>query len=328
MRNTCKKIMSALCIGALTVGMLTGCSSSKSGSASGGKVLIAYTDTEDTFRAALADALTSQAKEMGVEVDLQNTGDSIEEQIKNIQKASEEGYSGVICRAADAATAHQIELAAGKMPVVFVNAQPEDDQLKRDKYIYVGSPEEDAGKYEGEYVYNKLGKPSEINLIIMKGEKGHSATIARSSSAKNYLKDQGCKVNITFSDYANWDPKEAYRLMDMAKKVGAKYDAVICNNDSMALGVIDWMKDNGVDPNQIPVCGVDATADGCRSIADGQMQFTCQQDAVGQAKAALETVKILSSGKSVSSVSGATEDGKYVWVPFKKVDTSNVKDFM
>ena len=41
---------------------------------------------------------------------------------------------------------------------------------------------------------------SEINLIIMKGEKGHSATISRSSSAKNYLKDQGCKVADLIAD--------------------------------------------------------------------------------------------------------------------------------
>ncbi|MBQ2576758.1 MAG: substrate-binding domain-containing protein, partial [Lachnospiraceae bacterium] len=237
-------------------------------------------------------------------------------------------YSGVICCAADAATAHQIELAAGDMPVVFINAQPEEDQLKSNKYIYVGSPEEDAGRYEGEYVYNKLGKPSEMNLIILKGEKGHSATIARTAAAKNYIKDQGCKVNVTFSDFANWTPEGAYQMMDMAKKVGAKYDAVICNNDSMAVGVINWMKDNGVDPKQVPVCGVDATAEGCQSILDGQMQFTCQQNAAGQAKAALEAVKTLASGKRLDSVKGATGDGKYVWVPFNKVEASNVKDFM
>ena len=329
MKNTIyKRVMSLACASFLTVGMLAGCGKSGSAAGNSGKVLIAYTDTEDAFRAALADGLTSGAKELGIDVAMEQTGDSVEKQIALIEKASQEGYAGVVCRAADAATAHQIELAAGDMPVVFVNAQPADDQLKGDRYIYVGSPEEDAGRYEGEYVYNKLGKPAEMNLVILKGEKGHSATVARTSAAKNYIKSQGCKVNVTFSDFANWTPEGAYEMMDMVKKVGASYDAVICNNDSMAIGVINWMKDNGVDPKQVPVCGVDATVDGCQSIKDGQMQFTCQQDAKGQAKAALEAIEALSSGKNLSGVKGATKDGKYVWVPFNKVDASNVGNFM
>ena len=35
----------------------------------------------------------------------------------------------------------------------------------------------------------------------------------------------------------------------------------------------------------------------------------------------------LATGKDVTTLEGAAEDGLYVWVPFEKVDSSNVKNY-
>ena len=43
-------------------------------------------------------------------------------------------------------------------------------------------------------------------------------------------------------------------------------DCVICNNDSMALGVMEACKNSGIDCSTLPILGVDATADGCEAI--------------------------------------------------------------
>jgi inositol transport system substrate-binding protein len=244
-----------------------------------------------------------------------------------IEQAAQNGYSGCICRLADASTALQMEVAAGDMPIVFVNNDPTSELLKDSKYVYIGSPEQDAGKYEAEYVWNKLGNPTSINLVIMKGEKGHSATEGRSKAAIKYFRDNGVDVNLVFSDYANWTDENAYKYMGILSSVGGKYDAVICNNDTMALGVVKYMQDNGISTKDIPVCGVDATADGCASIAAGGMQFTVLQSAEGQGAKAVEAIAAMVKGNSISDIAGATEDGKYIWVDFEKVDASNVADY-
>lgn len=43
--------------------------------------------------------------------------------------------------------------------------------------------------------------------------------------------------------------------------------------------------------------------------------------------AAVEAAIHLANGESVGSMDGVTDDGKYVWVPFEKVDKSNVSDY-
>lgn len=328
LHNTKYRFLTYLLVCVLSIGLFTGCGSSGSKSASGGgKILFVMTDVDDSFRASLADAITEAAEKSGLTIDYQESGNSVDDQKNIIEKAAESGYAGCICRLADVNTALQMEVAAGDMPIVFVNNDPTSELLKDSKYVYVGSPEEDAGTYEAEYVWEKLGKPSSINLIMMKGEKGHSATEGRTKAAVSYFRDNGVDVNLTFSDYANWTSENAYEYMGIASAVGAKYDAVICNNDTMALGVVDYMKDNGISTEDIPVCGVDATADGCASIAEGGMQFTVLQSAAGQGEKAVEAIAIMAKGGSISDVEGATEDGKYIWVDFEKVDASNVADY-
>lgn len=313
----------------LSVSAICGCSASSSGASSGGggKYLFVIPDVDDTFRASLADAIKEAATEQGINLDYQECGGDVDAQRELVEKAAAEGYAGCICRLVDVNTALQMEVAAGDMPIIFVNNEPTSNLLKDSKFVYVGSPENDAGQFEAEYVYNKLGNPSSINLIMMKGEKGHSATEGRTKAAVNYLRDQGCEVNLTFSDYADWSTDTAYEFMGIATAVGAKYDAVICNNDSMALGVVQFMQDNGVSTADVPVCGVDATADGCASIKEGGMQFTVLQSAKGQGAKAVEAIAVMGKGGSISSVEGASEDGKYIWVDFERVDASNVSNY-
>ncbi|MCR5546555.1 MAG: substrate-binding domain-containing protein [Lachnospiraceae bacterium] len=328
-KNKKSRLLACLLISVLTLGMFSGCGASSSGSSSSssGKILFVLPDVEDTFRASLADAIVSSAKELGVDLDYQESGSSVDNQKAIIEKAASDGYAGCICRLTDVNTALQMEVAAGDMPIVFVNNEPTEDLLKDSKYVYVGSPEKKAGEFEAEYVLNKLGKPSSMKLIMIKGEKGHSATEGRTKAVLNYLRDNGVDVNITFSDYANWSTETAYEYMGVAAKVGAKYDAVICNNDSMALGVVQYMQDNGISTKDIPVCGVDATEDGCASIAAGGIQFTVLQSATGQAQKAVEAIQAMGKGGSISDIEGASEDGKYIWVDFEKVDSSNVSDY-
>ncbi len=322
-----------LLTGIMTLGLFSGCGSKKSSGSgasqavSGVKLLYIGTDKEDAYRKLLVDSVVAAAKDAGCDLTEAECGNNVEEQVKAAASAKKDGYQAIICRLTDGDTAPQIELAAAGLPIVYVNSEPVSRALSKNKYVYVASDESQAGSYQAEYVAKKLNK-KELNIVILEGEKGHSGAIQRTKYVKNYLKDKGIKFNVVFMDYANWSDTEAEAAMKQFFKTKQSFDAVFCNNDTMALGAVKAMKEAGFDPAEIPVLGVDATKDGCQSIKDGDMQFTVYQNADGQGKKAVEIASLLGSGKKVDSVKGVTADGKDAWVPFEPVDASNVSDYM
>ncbi len=75
------------------------------------------------------------------------------------------------------------------------------------------------------------------------------------------------------------------------------------------------------------VLGIDATADGCKAIEDGKMDFTVYQSAVGQGESAVYAAIALATGKDVTTL---RELRKMVYMSgchLKNVDSSNVKNY-
>ena len=327
-----RKLLSITIVLMLTVALFTGCGSSAGSggvSGSGVKIYFSIPDIDDSYRASLAEAVQSAASSAGATLDMEFCGNEIDDQVSMIEKAANSGnYDAIICRLIDVSTALQMEVVAGDLPIVFLNNEPDSDYLKADKYVYVGSYEQDAGSFQAEYIWNKLGKPSSLNIVIMEGEQGHSGAIGRTNAVKYFFRDNNVDANIVFMDYANWSDTEAYEKLEIFKMTNQSFDCIFCNNDTMALGAVKWLKDNGYSLDKYPVAGVDATADGCASIQAGEMYMTVLQDAAGQGAAAVSACAALAKGKSISLVDGATEDLKYIWVPFVPVDSSNVSSYL
>ena len=323
------KIVTLLLISILVTGSLVSCGnkSSSSGSSSGTvKVLFIMTDF-DTFRQKLSDAVIAQGKSQGVDITLVESGYSVEDQVNLVSSAKSQGYDAIILRLADANTALQMNTASNGLPIIYLNSEPSEEYLDSNTNIFVGSAETVAGQYQAEYVMKKLNKKS-MNIIIFEGEQGHSGTIGRTNGVRNTLASNGVDANIVFMDYANWSADGAISKFDIFMKTGQSVDAIFCNNDNMALGAIEAMKTYGLDYNTIPVCGVDALEEACASIKAGEMSFTVLQDADEQAAKAVEAAKVLSGGGTIDSIEGASEDGKYIWVPFLPVDSSNVDSYL
>lgn len=330
MKKLLKKIVSLSVTGALCIGVLfaaTACGKDSDGGGGSGLKMIYTTTTLDDFRSVLQQGVIDAAAEEGVTLDVQEECSSVDQQVDQIKAAAEGGYDAIICLPVDPATALQLEIAAGDLPIIFVNSMPASEYLKADKYMYVGSYERDAGEFQAEYVWEKLGKPSSLNAIIFMGQQGHAATIGRTGAVKQYFRDNNVDANFVFCDYATWSDEIAAERFEIFLKTGQDFDAVFCNNDTMALGVVEAMKKNGFDPAEIPVCGVDATVDGCQSIADGDMAFTVKQSGEGQGEMSIKAAEAIVKKGTTKNVEGVTDDHTIVWVPFEPVDASNVKDY-
>ena len=325
-----KRVIISVLTCALVLMSLAGCSggSGSGGSVSGSGIKVFYsTPLLDDFRHLLLAAIEESGSAYGASVTVGSECATVDEQVKQVREAASSGFDIIICNLVDSETVLQVEVAAGDLPVVFINAQPEEDKLEAGRYIYVGSNETDAAYFQSEYVWKKLGNPSSFNLAVFQGQPGHPAALARTSGVKDYFKKNNVNVNYVFNDTAYWDTEKAYEEFLIFLKTNQNFDAVICNNDSMAIGVVRAMKEKGYDLSKIPVVGVDATDGGCDSIREGGMQFTVYQSAVGQGDAAIQASIALVKHGSASGVDGVTDDGLYVWVPYVPVDKNNVNSF-
>lgn len=316
-------------LGVMLLGILafTGCGSDSGASSNKDVKILLVLNQMDSFRETLVAAAKDTAEAEGVQFDFKDAEGSIENQVNYLKSAAQEGYNVILCSPVSIETVVELKASAGDIPIVFINSCPDEKQLKEGKYIYAGSDEFVAGQFQAEYVLDRLAGNKEINVVLLKGERAHSATNGRTKGVKQTLESSGKTVNYVFEDYADWNQELAAHLFETFLKTGSPVDCVLCENDSMALGVIDVCREAGIDLRTLPVLGVDATADGCAAIESGEMAFTVCQSGSGQGEAAVKAAIRFARGESVDSLEGVSEDGKYVWVPFEKVDSTNVSQY-
>ena len=141
----------------------------------------------------------------------------------------------------------------------------------------------------------------------------------RTKDIHEVIATDACKgIKIIAEQTANWDRTQAQNLMTNWLSKGMKYDAVIANNDEMAIGALQAMKAAGVDTKKAIVGGVDATQDALASMKAGDLKVTVFQDAAGQGKGAVDAALALAAGKSVE---------KKVYIPFQLVTPDNMANF-
>lgn len=313
-----------VCLGTV---ILSACGKTSGSSKTDIKILFTIND-KNPFREILADAAQKAASEKGCSLDVVYAQGIIENQVKQIQQAATNGYDAILCSPIDIDTTTELKSSSGDLPIIFATSCPNEKYLVEDKYIYVGSSESIAGEYQAEYVLDQLASKDEINVVLLKGPNGHSATVGRTKGIKKVLAESGKKINYIFEDYAKWSEDNAKKLFEIFLRTGKTADCVMCNNDSIALGVIKACKENNIDPGSMLILGVDATADGCAAIQSGDMAFTVYQSGTGQGQAAVEAAIAIASGASAKDMEGISDDKKHVWVPFEKVDAGNVTKYM
>jgi inositol transport system substrate-binding protein len=99
---------------------------------------------------------------------------------------------------------------------------------------------------------------------------------------------------------------------------GRKFDAVIANNDEMAIGAAMALQQAGVEKGSVLIAGVDGTPDGLNAIKKGNMAVSVFQDAKGQADGSIDTAVKMAKNEPVEQA---------VWVPYRLITPQNVDTF-
>ena len=194
--------------------------------------------------------------------------------------------------------------------------------MKRsDKFCYVGAPPKESAILEGKILVDAYKKDSsvldlngdgEVSYILLEGEASHQDSIVRTEWSVKTLKDGGVPIKKLAGDIANWDRNQAAALMEgWVKKYGDEIELVLSNNDDMALGAIDIIK-NEKSLKNVKIVGVDATAPALEAIKKGELFGSVSSDKPEYARAIIEFAIAKATGRELpKDIKDKAVNGKY-----------------
>jgi len=275
---------------------------------------ISYQNLQNEFIINIQDAVRAEAKKLDVDLVESDGQGKAENQISQVENFITRGVDAVILNPYDKeGSAHAVDLAVqAHKPIVVVNAIVSNLDKAN---AYVGSEDAEAGKIAAQRIMDVLHGKGKIAVIH--GPNGHSAEVQRSDGIRQVLAKYP-DAKIVVEQTANWDRVQALNLMENWLASGQKIDAVIAQNDEMALGALKAIEAAGKQ-NDIAVIGIDAIPDALKAVADGKMVGTVFQDAKGQGAMAVDMAVQLAQGKQVNHDN---------YIPFQLVTKENVASFM
>jgi methyl-galactoside transport system substrate-binding protein len=296
---------------------------------------------DDTFMTGVRNAMT-KAAEGKAKLDTVDSQNAQPTQNEKIDLFISKKYKAMVVNPVDRTAAGTIidKAKAAGTPVVFLNREPiAEDMNKWDKVYYVGAKAEESGTISGQLIvdYWKANPKADKNgdgklqYVMLQGEPGHQDAELRTKFSVQAIQDAGIEVEALAEDTAMWDRvKGQEKMQAFLASHGDKIEAVLANNDDMALGAIEALKAAGYFTGDkfMPVVGVDATAPAIQALQDGTLLGTVLNDATNQGAASVALATTLSAGETPTKDNTGFDitDGKYVWIAYKKITKDNIAD--
>ncbi len=317
------KILAALMAGAMLLS-LAACNKegtpSSSGDGSKGqsdsqqlKIGATFYSLQNEFTMRMDNAAKKWAQENNVAYTGYDGNYDAATQLQQVETMISDGVDAIILNPqdADACVACVEKAVEANIPIIGVNTMVNSDQLT----AYVGSQDVTAGEAIMQYMIDYLGKDN-FNIVIVEGPMGQSAQLQRYEGINNILKEHK-DIQVLDCNTANWSRSEAMTLMETWLTAhGDKINAVIAENDEMALGARQAIVAAGKD---IPCIGVDGITDAVTAVKDGEMIASDFQNAEGQMTGALDA--------AIKAVKGE-EVEKEIWIPFEMITPENYEEYV
>ncbi|MEJ7766560.1 MAG: sugar ABC transporter substrate-binding protein [Chitinophagaceae bacterium] len=275
---------------------------------------VSYQNLQNEFIINIQDAVRKRAKELNVDlVELDAQGKS-ENQIAQLENLIALDVDAIILNPCDKeGSAPAVDIAVrDKKPIIIVNSTVTNLGKAN---AFVGSEDAEAGRIATKHILGILNGKG--NIAVMHGFNGHSAEVQRSEGIREVMKKYP-EAKIIVEQTANWDRAQAMALMENWLSSPRKIDAVIAQNDEMALGAFKAIEAAGKQ-KEIIVIGIDAIQDALRSVGGNKMSATVFQDASGQGSVAVELAKKIAQGEKITHT---------YYIPFQLVTKKNLHDFI
>jgi inositol transport system substrate-binding protein len=210
------------------------------------------------------------------------------------------------------ATANMTRAAvAAHKPLVYVNRHPDERSLPKG-VVTVASNDIEAGQLQMRFLAEKLGGKG--NVAIIMGDLAQNATHDRTEGARQVLKDYP-GIKVVEQQSAEWQRNKGMDLTSNWLLAGTQFDAIVANNDEMAIGAGMALQQAGKAKGEVAIVGIDGLPDGLAAVKRGLLAASVFQDPKAQAAKAVESAIRMIKGEAIESE---------VWVPFELIKPEQV----
>lgn len=326
----------------------------QSGEPSGDRPVIGLSMSTQTQARQLKDVeyLTKSLNELGYDVLVQYAEMDPTRQVSQIETMISKKVAGILISAWDADSLSSVvdTAAANKIPVVAY-----DMLISNTENIayYVTDNLYDCGKLQGTYIVQALGldkgEKGPFNIELFSGDPADSNAPHFYSGAYDVLAPyivEGVLVvvsgqkDISVTATQDWDGLKSQERMDTILSThysgDKKVDAVMCNNDAIALGVLASLKNAGYGKDSSKpypvITGMDCDIANVKAIIAGEVSMTVFKDnRLIAAKAAEVMDKVIkgetpTAGTAIEEVfNNGAKDVTAFLIPPEAIDINNYK---
>ena len=259
------------------------------------KIGVTFQGLSDAFIVRLSNSFEKEAKSKGVQLSIGDGKMDAATQVSQVENFIAQKVDVIIIdpiSSSGCAPAVDDAIAAG-IPIITL-IQTTSNQTKAT--AYVGSDAVESGKIETQMLVKDLGGKG--NIVVMDGQMGGDAQIGRDNGMKSTL--QGTQIKILAEQTANWDREQAVKLMENWITSHSNIDAVLAQNDEMALGAVQVIKEKNL-AGKIKVYGIDAEAEALTDVSSGIMEGTVFQNAEEQGKECVDVAINCAQGQKLNA---------------------------
>ncbi|KIL06829.1 sugar ABC transporter substrate-binding protein [Clostridium botulinum] len=214
--------------------------------------------------------------------------------------------------------------------------EPDEDLIDFIKYngVFIASSGKDSGSLEGKIIADEWKNNKEnidrnydntLQYIVLQGRIGDPIVEQRTKYAISTLKKAGIKTEELASVDGEWNKDLAKKAIESLFLIyGNRIEAIISNNDEMALGAIEALQkygyNNGNESMHIMVVGIDGIDKAKDLIEKGFMTGTVIQDPYAQAEALYRvSMNLVSEKYPLENTDYKFDDtGSVIRLPYKE----------